>query len=206
VTLRLNLGAGSRPMAGWVNVDRMPLPGIDEVWDLDRTPWPWWANSVQAITARDIFEHVADAVEFMVECHRVLVDGGRLWIRTPNIALSPVDAFTDPTHRRFPTWQTFDYWITGTRYYAEHNQAYGGVAYQLEDRRPDDGSMVVILTKFVDPCPLTGSDQGEPHVREGEQAEGGSHAGVRQGDDTSAGDVDRAGSDGPAGGGENHRE
>lgn len=150
--MRLNLGAGSRLMFDAVNVDRVQLPGIDEVWDLDQCPWPWGEDAIEAIHARDVFEHVADAVKFMAECHRVLKRGGELWIRTPNIFLSLGDAFTDPTHRRFPTWNTFDYWIPGTRYFEEHNQAYSGiygpVSFTLNDRRPDDGSMIVVLGKM----------------------------------------------------------
>lgn len=153
--MRLNLGAGPRLMTNAINVDRVKLPGVDEVWDLDVTPWPWADNSAEAIHARDLFEHVADAVAFMTECHRILIEGCTLWIRTPCIALGLGDAFTDPTHRRFPTWETFDYWIPGTQFYDEHNAAYGGVAYQLEDRRPDNGSMVVVLRKFVERDPLS---------------------------------------------------
>lgn len=146
--MRLNLGCGSRPMKDAVNVDRADIPGVDLVWDLDHewTSWPWNNDSVEAIHARDLFEHLDHPVKFMTECHRVLIPGCTLWIRTPNIQLSPVDAFTDPTHRRFPTWQTFDYWIEGTPYY-EHNAAYGGVTFKLEERHPDNGSMVVILSK-----------------------------------------------------------
>jgi len=147
--VRLNLGCGSRPMPEHVNVDRVLLPGVNQVWDLDRTPWPWQDGIAEGIYARDVFEHVADAVAFMTECHRVLAAQGLLWIRTPNVALSLGDAFTDPTHRRFPTWQTFDYWIPGTLLYKAHNAAYGGVSFDVEDRRPDDGSMVVVLRKLV---------------------------------------------------------
>lgn len=153
--MRLNLGAGCRPMNGWVNVDRVPLPGIDQVWDLDMKVWPIDSGSVEAIRARDVFEHVNDAVVFMTECHRILVDGGDLWIRTPNVQLNMGDAFTDPTHRRFPTWDSFNYWIPGTRHFDEHNAAYGGVAFHLQDRRPDDGSMVIVLSKFADPDPFS---------------------------------------------------
>lgn len=149
--MRLNLGAGSRPLPDHVNVDRVQLPGIDQVWDLDTPVWPIESGSVERVTARDVFEHVADAVRFMTNCHRILIPGGLLWIRTPNVALSAGDAFCDPTHRRFPTWNTFDYWIPGTRYYAEHNRAYGGVGFELIDKRGDDGSMVVELRKIVDP-------------------------------------------------------
>lgn len=162
--MRLNLGAGSRPMRDAVNVDRvLPLPSkrtgdyIYESWDLDVTPWPWKDNSVEAIHARDLFEHIADPIAFMTECHRILMPGTTLWIRTPNVLLSLGDAFTDPTHKRFPTWNTFDYWIPGTRYYAEHNQAYGGVAFNVEERRADDGSMVVVLRK---PHPLDMKEKG----------------------------------------------
>lgn len=145
--MKLNLGAGGRCLPGWVNVDRVQLPGIDQVWDLDLPVWPVQSGAVEEITARDVFEHVADPIRFMVECHRVLMDKGMLWIRTPNIALSLGDAFTDPTHRRFPTWNTFDYWVPGTRYYQEHNAAYGGVAFTMVDKQSDDGSMLVILEK-----------------------------------------------------------
>lgn len=150
--MRLNLGCGSRLMDDAVNVDRVELPGMrfgtDVVWDLDQVPWPWQDNTVEAIHARDVFEHVHNAVSFMTECHRILIPGCSLWIRTPNIALNLADAFTDPTHRRFPTWQTFDYWIAGTRYYEEHNAAYGGVTFVLQDRSPDEGSMLVVLGKL----------------------------------------------------------
>lgn len=143
--MRLNLGAGGRPLADWVNVDRVPLPGIQVVHDLDHHPWPWDDLTITEIRARDVFEHLDDAIGFMFDCHRVLERGGRLWIRTPNVVLSASDAFTDPTHRRFPTWNTFDYWIRGTVYYAEHNDAYGGVEFELVERRSDEGSMVVVL-------------------------------------------------------------
>lgn len=146
--MRLNLGAGGRALPGFVNVDRVQLAGVDQVVDLDRLPWPWADASADEIMARDLFEHLADAVGFMVESHRVLVGGGTLFIRTPNVFLSQSDAFTDPTHRRFPTWNTFDYWIPGTVYHAEHNAAYGGVSYALVDKRPDNGSMVVVLAKL----------------------------------------------------------
>jgi len=134
-------------MTEHVNVDRIAAPGVDLIHDLDVAPWPWGDGSVEGISARDVFEHVTDPVLFMRECHRVLIPGGDLWIRTPNVFLSPSDAFTDPTHRRFPTWNTFDYWIEGTPYYEAQNQAYGGVSFTLAYRGADDGSMVVTLIK-----------------------------------------------------------
>lgn len=125
--MKLNLGAGSRPMPGFVNVDRAALPTVDVVWDLDVAPWPFESGSVEQLAAVDVFEHVADAVMFMTECHRVLAPNRLLFIQTPYYRSR--DAFTDPTHRRFPTEHTFDYWMPGTVLFNEHNPAYGGVAF-----------------------------------------------------------------------------
>lgn len=144
--MRLNLGAGGHPEEGYVNVDRVALPGIERVHDLDVGPWPWGAGSVSVVRAKDVFEHVNDPVLFVNECWRVLVDGGLLWIRTPHYR-SP-DAFTDPTHKRFLTEHSFDYWIADTMLFADHNAAYGGAVFELATFTPDGGSMIFRLRKM----------------------------------------------------------
>jgi predicted SAM-dependent methyltransferase len=141
----LNLGCGSDILYDAWNVDRAPLPGVNEVVDLDTSPWPWSDASYSVVRAKDVFEHVADPILFMTQCHRVLASSGLLWIRTPH--WSSVDAFTDPTHRRFPTEHTFDYWIRDTLLYRLHNAAYGGVSFTSAGLRADNGSMIVELIK-----------------------------------------------------------
>lgn len=143
--MRLNLGAGSKSLSGYVNVDRVQLPGINVVHDLDVTPWPWEDGSADRITAIDVFEHVADAIAFMAESHRILKAGGILFMRTPHI--SSLDAFTDPTHKRFPTQYTWDYWIPGTVLFASHNAAYGGVSFTSVDHEMVDGQQQVTLRR-----------------------------------------------------------
>ena len=146
--MRLNLGCGSRILPGHVNVDIAKIDGADVICDLDVKPWPWDDGTVESIEAKDVFEHVADPVTFMTECHRVLAPGGRLHIRTPNVFANAADAFTDPTHRRFPTPHTFDYWLPGTALYEASNAAYGGVAF-TGDRlvANDNGALDVTLRK-----------------------------------------------------------
>lgn len=126
---RLNLGAGGRCLVGggWLNVDRIDLPGIDRVHDLNVGPWPWAADSIGEILAKDVFEHVDDALLFLSECHRVMQPWSVLTLQTT--LYQHVSAFTDPTHKRFPTPHTLDYWIPGTVYYQEHNAAYGNFAF-----------------------------------------------------------------------------
>lgn len=126
--MRVNLGSGSRPIPGWLNVDCAAIPGVDYVHNLDVAPWPFARSAeVEQMAAVDVFEHVADPVLFMTECHRVLQKDRLLFIQTPHYQSR--DAFTDPTHRRFPTEHTFDYWIPDTLLFAEHNAAYGGVSF-----------------------------------------------------------------------------
>jgi SAM-dependent methyltransferase len=125
--MRLNLGAGALQPAGYVHVDIAPIPGVDVVHDLDVTPWPWANNSAEEIIGKDIFEHVDNPIAFMTECHRVLQPGGLLRLQTPHWRSEM--AFTDPTHRRFPTRFTWDYWIPDTALYRSHNAAYGGVSF-----------------------------------------------------------------------------
>lgn len=143
--MRLNLGCGGKAEPGYTNVDLVKQDGVDIVCDLDIAPWPFLDNSVELILARDVFEHVHNAITFMTECHRVLKPGARLQIRTPHV--SSLDAFTDPTHRRFPTEYTFDYWVSGTRYYTEHNAAYGAVSFRKDRLIVTGGAMHVTLRK-----------------------------------------------------------
>lgn len=125
--MRVNLGAGGKALDGYVNVDLVHQDGIDVMHDLDVFPWPWEDASVEEIVAFDVFEHVDHPVQFMTECHRILRPGGLLSIHTSWIG-NP-ESFTDPTHKRFCTKQTFDYWIPGTTMYDGYNKAYGGVAF-----------------------------------------------------------------------------
>lgn len=117
--MKLNLGAGSMPEEGWHNVDMVPLPGIDTVHDLNVVPWPWHDGVATEVKAIDVFEHVDDPLAFMAECWRVLQAGAEVYIHTSY--LHEVGSFTDPTHKRFCTLNTFDYWVPGTYL----NQRYG---------------------------------------------------------------------------------
>lgn len=144
--MRLNLGCGSRTQEGYVNVDRVKLDGVDVVHDLDVLPWPWKDRSVQQIVAQDVFEHVADPIGFMTEAHRVLFIGGVLVIKSPHFRHQ--DAYTDPTHRRFCTEHTWDYWIPGTVLFNDNNPAYGGVSFTLGGRQVVSGAIFIHLHKI----------------------------------------------------------
>lgn len=120
--MKLNLGAGSRPEQGYVNVDQVALPGIEVVHDLNVAPWPWDDGTAFEVKAEDVFEHVDDPLLFMAELWRVLAVNAEVWIHTSYHG--EVGSFTDPTHKRFCTLNTFDYWIPGTYLNERYGAAY----------------------------------------------------------------------------------
>lgn len=144
--MRLNLGCGNDILAGWVNLDLVKLDGVDIQHDLDVGPWPLDDDRFSYIRAFDIFEHVKDPILFMTECHRVLRRGGVLHIRTPHVGT--IEAHTDPTHVRFCTPWTWDFWIPGTNLHASRNLSCGNVSYLMADRHRDGAAIDISLEKL----------------------------------------------------------
>jgi SAM-dependent methyltransferase len=92
--LRLNLGAGSRPLEGYVNVDVRERAGIDVVADVAALPFA--DASASEVQASSLLEHFRDPYSVLDEMHRVLVPDGVLVVRVP----SPWSqaGLLDPTH------------------------------------------------------------------------------------------------------------
>jgi SAM-dependent methyltransferase len=105
--LRLNLGSGRRPVPGFYGVDRVPLPGVDVVADLDEPLADLPDNSVDEVYTRHALEHVSRLLELLAELHRVTRPGGRLEIVVPHFS-NPY-GYSDPTHVRFFGLYSFFY-------------------------------------------------------------------------------------------------
>lgn len=121
----INLGCGSRKAPGEIGVDCYSASAADVLSELS-DGLPFADNSAERIICSHVLEHVPDLVRTMEEIHRVLVPGGRLLIESPYFAHP--DAFRDPTHRRFFTWGSFDYFVQGIKpaEYTPVNFAYLG--------------------------------------------------------------------------------
>lgn len=111
---KLILGAGQfwRKSIDTYQVDIIPFKNIDQVVDLNETPWPLPDNTFLHINASHLIEHLKDLKAFMNECHRILVPGGTLYIETPIAGEDPDLEFADPTHVRCYRPHTFINYMT----------------------------------------------------------------------------------------------
>ena len=104
--IRLNLGGGEEKMEGFLNIDRVTLPSVDIVADIEKgIPLP--DNSVIEIRANYVLEHIADVPALMQELYRICKPDAKLVIKVPYFKSTA--AFKDPTHRSFFTERTFEY-------------------------------------------------------------------------------------------------
>jgi SAM-dependent methyltransferase len=114
MVLKVNLGCGNQPKRGFVQLDRYPGEHVDIVHDLNEFPYPFETDSVDEIWMFHVLEHLPDTCRVLEEIHRILKLGAVADIFVPYY--NSVGAYTDPTHVRFFTLQTFDYFEPGSQF------------------------------------------------------------------------------------------
>jgi hypothetical protein len=107
----LNLGCGNKHGDGAVNLDVTGTTNPDVVHDLNVVPWPFPDNRFAEVHAYDVIEHLSDIPAVMTEVHRIGRPGARVFITVPHFSCA--NAFTDPTHRHYFGYFSFDYFIDG---------------------------------------------------------------------------------------------
>ena len=98
---RLHIGCGRSALPGWLNVDQLPLPGVDRVLDVrKRLPF---AN-VSLLYAEHFLEHLPldDGLRFLERCRGALSPAGVLRLSTPNLD------WVMKTHYRSWAWSSDD--------------------------------------------------------------------------------------------------
>jgi len=104
--VKLNLGCGNDYRRGYLNCDSSKRVKKDKFLDLEKS-LPFEDDSVEEILANHVLEHVQNFNKLVIEMHRILKKGALLKVRVPFYA--HFGAFMDPTHKRFFTPFTFDY-------------------------------------------------------------------------------------------------
>ncbi len=109
--IRLNVGCGRNIIDGWINLDVMPLPGIDIVADLEdcaATPLPFENESVDEFLLSHVIEHIHHPLPLMQELWRIAKPEAKMVIRVPHGGSD--DAWEDPTHVRAYFTNSFGYY------------------------------------------------------------------------------------------------
>jgi ubiquinone/menaquinone biosynthesis C-methylase UbiE len=106
----IEIGGGTLVQPGWTNLDSRNGHGEWARMAQD-TPWPTGDNTVDAIRASHVMEHIPagqDRIDVMNEAHRVLRPGGVFEIIVP-LMVGTWHAIADPTHISFWCKESFHY-------------------------------------------------------------------------------------------------
>ena len=112
----LDLGCGNHKIPESVGVDFVKIPGVDIVHNLNKIPYPFKKDYFDIIYANQILEHLEPSLDdILKELCRICKPTGKIKIIVPH-AMS-VGAFSDPTHKKFFTYFTFDYFGSNEQSY-----------------------------------------------------------------------------------------
>lgn len=109
--MKLHLGCGNRKLKGYINLDSSKEVKPDKVWNLEKTPLPFNENAFEEIIAEHVFEHINSFIPLMHDLRRICKKGATIKIKTP--FYSAWGQYNDPTHVRFFTPFTFEYFKKG---------------------------------------------------------------------------------------------
>lgn len=84
-TVKINFGCGANPLAGWLNCDSDPLPGVCYVNCAGKLPFS--GSCADYIYSEHLIEHLRlnEFIAFLKECYRVLKTSGKIRLVTPNL-------------------------------------------------------------------------------------------------------------------------
>ncbi len=116
--MKLHLGCGKEKLSGYVNCDISKEVKSDKIVDLEKK-LPFKDNSIDEIIINHTLEHIKNFIPLMEEIYRICEKGAIIKIRVPYFAYP--GAFQDPTHVRFFTLKTFNYFSpeSGFNYYSK---------------------------------------------------------------------------------------
>ena len=105
---KLTLGCGRNIKAGYVNLDKNNLPGVDVVHDIEKLPLPFHNEEFDEVLCENVLEHI-EYIPVLRELHRILKGGGRLKIRVPHF--SSRNNYVDPTHNKSFSVDTLTFFV-----------------------------------------------------------------------------------------------
>jgi SAM-dependent methyltransferase len=109
--MKLNLGCGNDYQEGYINCDWTDKVKVDKIVDLEKPLKMFKDDSVDEVVCNHVLEHINNFIPLMHELYRVCKKDSTINIKTP--FYSAWGQFNDPTHVRFFTPWTFEYFKKG---------------------------------------------------------------------------------------------
>ncbi len=131
MSIIIDIGCGAHKQPGTVGIDCRALPGVNVVCDFERG-LPFKDGSVSGAYSIHSIEHMRDLITFMVDLYRVCLPGATVLIKTPYYTSRK--AFIDPTHVRFMTEESFEYFKSPNYYGLKTNFRTVSIEYNM--RKP----------------------------------------------------------------------
>ena len=119
---KLNLGCGKEILEGYVNLDIIKLEGTDVVHDLNKFPYPFPDNYFDEVFTKSVLEHLSDTQKVLEELWRISKPDAIIIISVPHF--ESLGAFIDPTHKKFFSYYSFDYYCKEGIHKPKHNYDY----------------------------------------------------------------------------------
>lgn len=127
----IDLGCGRNKLPNTFGFDCRLEPGVNTLCDIER-PLPLKNDSVDLVQLSHVMEHMRDLIAFMEEVYRVCKPGAEVRVAVPYYTSR--GAFRDPTHVRYITEDTFQYFEQPTDYGVRTNFRIEAIRYDM--RRP----------------------------------------------------------------------
>lgn len=107
--LILELACGKKKNENRITVDKVDMPNVDIVADIENGLTFLPDNCVDEIHCRSVLEHIQNFEDLMREIVRVLKSSGKAYIFVPHFS-NPY-YYSDPTHKRLFGLYTFYYFV-----------------------------------------------------------------------------------------------
>lgn len=137
--MKINLGPGFEKFEDYIGIDKRPTSAAEIIWDLEEGLPFIKTESVEAIRALAVLEHIQNHIFLIEECWRVLKVDGEMEILVP-YKNSPI-LWDDPTHLRSYTEKTFRFFDKkfhkGEYIAADYNFNCNFKTIYTEPRKPD---------------------------------------------------------------------
>jgi len=140
----LDLGCGKRVRRGFVGID---TAGGGDVIRANLETGLAFDDPVDVIVADNLLEHLHRIIPLLNDCHEALLPRGRMHITVPNVLASPEAAFSDPTHVRYFTPATWDYFDIGNARWREYGTQYGILPWRVVYVRERDGRFLDVMMR-----------------------------------------------------------